>query len=136
MAEPPLRLLDTSVIMRYLVGDDPSSQERASALIESDTPVGITTTAVLEASFALRRLYGYSRESVVDVLVELISRENAVGVGVDLRRVAARLALCRPSGTVSFGDALLAATGATYGVDEAYTFDQKLDRSGLTTIVL
>ncbi len=59
-----------------------------------------------------------------------------MGVGVDLGKVAARLALCRPSGTVSFGDALLAATGASFGVDEAYTFDQKLDRSGLTTVVL
>lgn len=131
-----LRLLDTSVIVRYVVGDDASAQERARELIESDTPLGITATAVLEASFALRRLYGYSREWIVDVLVELVSRENAVGVGVDLGKVAARLALCRPSGTVSFGDALLAATGASFGVNEAYTFDQKLDRSGLATVIL
>ncbi len=135
MAEP-LRLLDTSVMVRYLVGADPSAQERARAVIESESPIGITPTALLEASFALRRLYGYSREWTVDALLELVLRENAVGVGVDLDKVAARLGLCRPSGTVSFGDALLAATGASSGVNEAYTFDQKLDRSGLTTVVL
>ncbi len=132
----PVRLLDTSVIVRYLVGDDPSAQGRARALIESEAPIGITPTAILETSFALRRLYGYTREWTVDVLLELVLRENAVGIGVDLDKVASRLALCRPSGTVSFGDALLAATGASFSVNEAYTFDQKLDRSGLTTVVL
>ena len=53
MMTEPLRLLYTSVIVRYLVGDDASAQARALALIESESPLGITPTAILEASFAL-----------------------------------------------------------------------------------
>ncbi len=135
MAEP-LRLLDTSVIVRYVTADDAGKLARARQLIESGSPIGITAVALLEASYVLQKAYGHSRAEVADALIGLVTRANAVGVGVDLDKVTARLALCRPSGTVSFGDALLAATGAGSGVNEAYTFDQKLDRSGLTTVVL
>jgi predicted nucleic acid-binding protein len=105
-------------------------------VIESDDPIGITPVALLEASFVLRKVYGHGRVGHCDALIGLATRENAVGVGVDLRKVAARLALCRPSGTVSFGDALMAATGASFDVNEAYAFDERLDRSGLATVVL
>jgi predicted nucleic acid-binding protein len=135
MAEP-LRVLDTSVIVRYVTADDPVKTARAGQLVESSSPIGVTTVALLEASYVLQKVYGHERARVAEALIGLVTRENAVGVGVDLGKVAARLALCRPSGTVSFGDALLAATGASFGVNEAYTFDEKLDRSGLTTLVL
>ena len=130
----PVRLLDASVIVRYVTADDSEKMTRASQLIESGSPIGITTVAILEAAHVLQKGYGHAREQVVDALVGLVTRQNAVGVGVDLGKVASRLALCRSSGTVSFGDALLAATGASFGVNEAYTFDQRLDRSGLTSI--
>lgn len=133
MAEP-LRLLDASVIVRYVTADDPEKMASAGRLIESDTPLGITVVALLEASYVLQKVYGHGRARVADALIGLVTGENAAGVA--LSKVAARLALCRPSGTVSFCDALLAATGASFDVNEAYTFDQKLDRSGLTNVIL
>ena len=137
MAPPPLRLLDTSIIVRYLTNDIPRLAEQARRLIDSNRLLGVTTVALLEAAHVLRNPpYNHAREVVVDALVSLLQRENIVGVGVDAAQAAVALLLCRPSGTVSFGDALIAAAGRTAGVTEAYSFDAAFGRTGLTVIPL
>lgn len=131
----PLPILDTSLLVRYLVGDHPEQLARAQALIESDQHLGITAVAVLEASHVLRNVYRYERAAVVDALVGLITRDNMVGVGIDRNQMAARLMLCRDSGAVSYGDALLAATAASHDNAPVYTFDRKLHRAGITALI-
>jgi predicted nucleic acid-binding protein len=134
MAEP-LRLLDTSVIIRYLSNDIPHLAQRARQLIESDSRLGIATVALLEAVDVLRNPpYAHEREAVVDALVDLLQRDNIVGIGVDATHAAAALLLCRPSGSVGFGDALIAATGRSAGVSEAYSFDAGFSRVGLRVV--
>jgi predicted nucleic acid-binding protein len=128
----PLRLLDTSVILRYLTRDIPDQAERARALIESTTPLGLTTIAILEAAYALRRdPYRFQRDTVIEVLIRLARRRNIHGVGVDKNHVAGVLARCRGSNVVSVGDALLTATAWTAGISEVYTFDEQFARAGL-----
>lgn len=134
MAEA-VRLLDTSVILRYLTGDKSELQERAQQVIESEQVLGITAVAVLEAAYALQHYYGYQRAAVVDALVDLVTWHNLVGIGIERDQLAAKLLLCRPSGTVSFGDALLAATAASAGLDTIYTFDEKLSRADITALI-
>ena len=131
----PITAIDTSVLLRYLVGDNPEMQARAQRVIESERTIGITAVVVLEAAYALQHYYGYARNLIVDALVGVITRRNFVGVGIDRDQLAAKLLLCRPSGTVSFGDALIAATAASAGVEDVYTFDEKMNRAGTTTLV-
>ncbi len=128
-----LRVLDTSVIVRYLSNDLPALAARARALIESDAALGITAVALLEAVFVLRRApYDYAREAVVDALVDLLQRQNIRGVGVDSEEAALALLLCRPSSAVNFGDALIAATARSAGLTEGYSFDARFGRAGLS----
>jgi predicted nucleic acid-binding protein len=130
--EPPLRLLDTSVILRYLTEDIPEQAEQARALIESTTPLGLTTIALLEAAYALRREpYRFSRDEIIDVLVRLARRRNVRGVGVDKTHVAGVLRRCKGANVVSVGDALLTATAWSAGISEIYTFDRQFARAGL-----
>ncbi len=133
--DEPIPLLDASVLLRYLTGDDPEKQARARRILESERTLGITAVAVLEAAYALQHYYGYPREAIVDALVGLITRRNLVGIGIDRDQLAAKLLLCRPSGTVSFGDALLVATAANAGLDTLYTFDEKLNRAGIVALI-
>jgi len=128
-------VVDASVLVRYLTGDRPEMQTRAKRLIDSDRALGLTAVAVLETAYVLHRVYGYPRAAVVDALVELVTRNNLVGVGIDRDQIAAKILLCRSSGTVSFGDALVAATAASAGLDGAYTFDQELSRAGLIAMI-
>ncbi len=131
----PIRLLDTSVILRYLTGDNPEMHLRAQRVVESGQTLGITSAAVLETAYALQHYYGYARPAIVDALVGLITRRNFVGVGIERDQMAAKLLLCRSSGTVSFGDALMAATAASAGLDSVYTFDEKMNRAGITALI-
>jgi predicted nucleic acid-binding protein len=131
----PIRLLDTSVIVRYLTNDLPELAERARRLIDSDLPLGITAVAVLETAHVLRNPpYRHSREAVVDALVGLLQRENVHGIGVDAADAAVALLLCRASTAVSIGDALIAAIGRSAGLTEAYSFDARFGRSGLRLV--
>jgi predicted nucleic acid-binding protein len=131
-SEPHLRLLDTSVILRYLTDDIPEQAEQARVLIESMTPLGLTTVALLEAAYALRRdPYRFSRDEIIDVLVKLARRRNIRGVGVDKTHVAGVLGRCKGTNVVSVGDALLTATAWSAGISEIYTFDRQFARAGL-----
>jgi predicted nucleic acid-binding protein len=130
--EPRLRLLDTSVILRYLTDDIPEQAEQARALVESTTPLGLTTVALLEAAYALRRdPYRFTRDEIVDVLIRLARRRNIHGVGVDKTHVAGVLGRCKGTNVVSVGDALLTATAWSAGISEIYTFDRQFARAGL-----
>ncbi|MDQ3700407.1 MAG: PIN domain-containing protein [Chloroflexota bacterium] len=131
----PLRILDASVIVRYLSNDIPRLAEQARWLIDSDTPLGITTVALLETAHVLRNPpYGHSREAIGDALINLRQRENFHGVGVNTAHAAVALLLCRQSGTVSFGDALIVATGRSANLTEAYSFDAHFERAGLRVV--
>lgn len=134
MAEP-LRVLDTSVIVRYLTGDVPHLAEAARRVIDSEVPVGVTPVALLEAAHVLSNApYSHDRRAVVDALVALLRRENVQGVGVEAHLAAVALLRCRASGALSFGDALIAATGLSAGLEEAYSFDARFARAGLRVV--
>lgn len=118
-------LLDTSVLIRYLTGDPPQQAERAAALIDSDTPLAVPVVALAETAYVLTTVYGLDRAAVVDALVGLLARANVRVHDLPGDDAVEALLLCRPSGRISFADALIWA--ATRGTSERqiFTFDQR-----------
>lgn len=51
--------IDTNLIVRYLVGDDPGQAARARRLIDNND-VFVCTTVLLETEWVLRSAYGFS----------------------------------------------------------------------------
>jgi predicted nucleic acid-binding protein len=51
--------IDTSLIVRYLVGDNPGQAVRARRLIDNND-VFVCTTVLLETEWVLRSVYGFS----------------------------------------------------------------------------
>jgi len=51
--------IDTNLIIRYLVGDDPKQAARARNLIDGNE-VFVCTTVLLETEWVLRSVYGFS----------------------------------------------------------------------------
>lgn len=51
--------IDTNVIVRYLVADDPAQAARARRLIDNKE-IFVCTTVVLETEWVLRSVYGFS----------------------------------------------------------------------------
>jgi predicted nucleic-acid-binding protein len=69
--------IDTNVVVRLIVVDDPDQAERARTLIEG-SPVFVSMTVILETGWVLRSLYGYSTERVVASLRAILGLEHII----------------------------------------------------------
>lgn len=137
MVPEPLRAVDANVLLRYLLKDVPEQGERSHRLIDSDRPVGLTAVALAEIAWTLAGpRYRRGRNSVAELLIELLARENIVAIGFDKVHAQVALMSCtNKSGAANLGDALIAACARSVGVEEIYSFDQRFARAGLIPIV-
>ncbi len=101
--------VDTSVLVRYLLGDPLDASQAAARLIDSQNPVAISLVALAATAFVLNHHYQVPRETTVDHLVGFLRKHNVRVLGTDKNLVASALLLCRPSGRISFADALINA---------------------------
>ncbi len=124
-------LLDTSAIVRYLTADPPEQGHRAAGVIDGTEDVAISPTAMVETAHVLLTVYGVPREKIVDLLLDLLLKENVVTFGADKGLLARALLMCRPSGRVSFPDAALWAEARSAGIQRTYTFDRRFPSEGL-----
>lgn len=67
----------------------------------------------------------------MDQLVLLVQKRHLRLYGVEKGWMLHGLLLCRPSGRVSFADAILWATAQSAGAAVIYSFDARFPRSGI-----
>jgi predicted nucleic-acid-binding protein len=117
--------VDTSILVRYFVQDDPNQAALATVLLETRlTPAepGLVTLVVIHETYrTLMRVYRLEHAAIVAILQELIAAPNLV---VEHRDVVER-ALAAP---VGFADALIHFVGASSGCTKTITFDKKFAR--------
>ena len=96
--------IDTNVLVRLLVSDDPAQTRRARSLIEKaladDEPVLISTLVVLETEWVLRSRYGFDRAGVHGLFRRMLqarelSFENEEGIEEALFNWDQFLRICR-----------------------------------------
>lgn len=118
------RLVDTNLIVRYLVQDHEKHARAASKLFDScdrgDVEIIVLPVVLAECVFVLESFYGHLRGLIASTLERLISSP-----GVEISEVTVRLdALKRYQGTrAHFVDCLIAATAVAKNVPVS-TFDQ------------
>jgi predicted nucleic-acid-binding protein len=115
--------IDTDVVIRYLVADDPGQSRRARALIEQQA-VWISKTVLLESAWVLDAVYGFPQATVLDALEALLGLHNVQTE--DERAVAEALQMSRAG--LDFADALHVA-GISASCAALLTFDRKLTKS-------
>ena len=59
-----MRAIDTNVVVRILVADDPGQTEKATAVVEAGNAF-VSATVILECEWVLRSAYGLSRDQVL-----------------------------------------------------------------------
>ena len=123
-----MKALDTNVIVRYLVNDDPQQAQAACALFETltvENPGLICREVVVELSGVLRRAYGFSREQIATVLEELIATaELHVETADDVMRAAVEYR----SGGAGFSDRMIATAAKRFNNCMLYTFDKQVSQ--------
>ena len=111
--------IDTNVLVRYVVADDPDQARRARRLVAGNEVI-LSATVLLESAWVLRSAYGYDSASIAGVLRRFLGLPN---VKAEAPSRFAR-ALDAWEADVDFADALHLAGIA--GDHVFYTFDRHL----------
>jgi predicted nucleic-acid-binding protein len=118
--------LDTNVLVRYIMQDDPVQSAKATAWIEkrltAENPGFISVVAVAEAVWVLERSYGVADQDIAATIERLLQADVLV-VENEQQVFAAMIAL--KDNQSSFADALTAALGVKAGCSGTLTFDRR-----------
>ena len=121
--------LDTKVVVRYLVQDDPEQSALAAALIDELTetdPGYLSLVTVVEVYWVLRRAYKVPVARCVELLEGLL---DARELRID-RDTVVRSALTGTRGGFDFADVVITELGRAAGCDHTVTFDQRAAGDG------
>lgn len=120
--------LDTNVLVRFLVQDDPDQARIATALFDQLTdadPGFVSREVLIELVWVLERAYGYTRSDIAAALEGLLSAielvieaDDNVGQAVERYRLEG----------FGFADLIIAAAARRAGSRELVTFDRKAAR--------
>jgi predicted nucleic-acid-binding protein len=121
--------LDTNVLVRHLVQDDPSQSRKATQVITKqctrDDPGFINRVVLCELVWVLESAYGYSKDTIVPVLEKLLRTSQLKIEDVQAAWTAFRM---YQKGKADFADCLLGATNRIGGCEWTVTFDQSASK--------
>ncbi len=121
--------LDTNVLVRYIVRDDPAQTRLATALLEercsAEDPGWINRVVLCELVWVLERGYGYERTRVASLIRQLLVIQELRVEQSDLAWSALGF---YEAGPFDFADALIGLTNLHQGVKTTLTFDKQAGR--------
>lgn len=117
--------LDTNVLVRYLVQDDPTQARQANTLIDraaaQETAMYINHVVMCELAWVLGRGYGYARTSLAEIIEKILLGRQFEIEKKDL--VWAALANFKAS-RADFADCLIGVINDLAGCESTLTFDR------------
>lgn len=124
--------VDTSVIVRYLVGSPAAQARRATALIDDDdAEIGIPIVALAECAHVLRTQYDVDQRDIIDSLIGLVQRENVRVLGLRTDLLVELLVRARALPGRPIPDAMIVASTLAADALPLATFDRDQRRYGI-----
>lgn len=115
--------LDTNVLVRYLVRDEPAQTARATRELERDERFLIGSVVLCELAWVLDAGYGFSRAEIGDTIEKVLATAQFEIEGKDLAMAA--LDDFRAS-RADLSDCLVGRCNRAAGAVETVTFDRAL----------
>jgi len=119
-----MKAIDTNVLLRLVVEDDPAQTAAAEHFIRGGAWVSIL--AVAEAVWVLSTNYGFSSQNISEALSILLEHPQLTFQETDA--VAEALALYRNAPALGFSDCLMIALARKAGHLPLGTFDRRLGK--------
>lgn len=113
--------VDTNVLARWVLGDDPVQTPRAAALVAES--VFISLSVLLELGWVLHKSLGFERTVAAQLLEQVLALDTATIEQVELAQWATE----RFSAGADWGDMIHVVAGARECTEFA-TFDRRLAR--------
>jgi predicted nucleic-acid-binding protein len=121
--------LDTNVVLRYLLQDDPAQTRRANRIFEQElsdqNPGFINLATTLEIVWMLRSLL---RQTSAQIALHLENLLAADSLEIQNEQQVFEAVFALKTGTGEFEDALIGALNAWAGCSHTLTFDRKAAR--------
>jgi predicted nucleic-acid-binding protein len=118
--------LDTNVILRCFVDDDPKQAKRARQFVAEkcsrENPGFVDRVVLCEMMWVLVRGHGFDRKQAADVISRLLTSREIVLEDADAVRAALQLFIKR---NIDFADALISKVNRARGCTATATFDRK-----------
>ena len=122
-----MKALDTNVLVRYLVQDDPDQGNKAANFIQAAETGGeqllIGSIVLCETVWVLESAYGYKNQEIAEALEKLLQTNAFLFESKDIIRAA--LEEYRTS-KVDFADCLIGRIHRALGCETTVTFDLAL----------
>ncbi|MDO4231998.1 MAG: type II toxin-antitoxin system VapC family toxin [Lautropia sp.] len=112
--------VDTNVLLRYLLADEPQQAEIARTLVHEADLLIVPLPVLCEVVWVLRQGYKLTPAAIADALDILIGADN---VQTSRAAVETGLAMLRAGG--DFADGVIAHDAKTLGARRFATFDKK-----------
>jgi predicted nucleic acid-binding protein len=125
--------VDTSVLVRYLIGTPAAHARRAATLMDGEDEIGISPVALAECAHVLRTQYAVGREAILESLIALVQRENVRLLGIRTDAVVGSLVRARSLPGHPIPDALIVAASVASDSLPLVTFDRDHRRYGVAT---
>lgn len=116
--------LDTNVLVRFIMQDDPKQSPKANRLMESlsaEEPGYVTVVSVIELYWVLTSCYALTGQQVKEALDVLLRSKEIV---VDQAEQVMRALRVFDVGAADFADCLIERIAAAAGCTQTMTFDQ------------
>lgn len=116
--------LDTNVLLRYVLGDDPKQTPLARRMMHSLSPADpgwISLATILEYVWVLKTRNRFRHQELAEALYQLLTRDSIVVEQADT--VADALEIFSET-RADFGDCLIAASARAAGCAKTVTFDE------------
>ena len=127
--------LDTNVVARYIMQDDPKQSKRASTLIEKltvDEPGFVPLVVVIELVWVLSSSFGLARSQVTSVLEILLQTKE---IQVERAEVVWRALRVYRGSSADFADCLIERSAAAAGCLRTMTFDRGAAKNCSMTLI-
>lgn len=112
--------VDTNILVRSLVRDDPKQAAAADRVLKSATVIAVTLPCLCELVWVLLKVYGLSRTDVAAAMRALLAIGN---VEADRPAAEAGLAVLEAGG--DFADGVIAYDGSRLGGQTFVSFDRQ-----------
>ena len=121
-----MRGVDTNVLVRLFVKDDPAQSATAKAFLErsctEEEPCLINHVVLAELSWVLRTTYGYNRLQVAASVAALL---QTTGIRVQDAPLVSRAVAAYRTGSADLSDYLIGGINKMLGCAATATFDRK-----------
>jgi predicted nucleic-acid-binding protein len=128
--------LDTNLLLRLALKDDPRQHARIVALLanslSANRPGFVDLVVVVEFAWTLRRALKLSREAVLTTVEKLLSVDSLV---VERSDIVAKALWLSAEKEIDLPDALIACVNQAEGCSQTLTLDEDFARSGMATLV-